>query len=265
MLGAICGDIVGSRFERKSIKNKDFEFFGKGCDFTDDTVMTCAVAAALLNHLQNHTDLSLDATRYMQAYGRSFPTRHYGTSFAQWIGAKDPIPYNSWGNGAGMRVSPCGFLAKTLEEAKHYAKQVTQVTHNHPEGLKGAEAIATATFLAKVGYSKEEIRSYIDKHYYKLDFTLDEIRPTYDFNGSCQGSVPQAIECFLESIDFEDAIRNAISLGGDSDTLGAMAGAIAEAHYGIPDSIKQKILNEYLNDFLKRLVEAFYNNIQPST
>lgn len=262
MLGAICGDIVGSRFEWHNIKSKDFELFTPKCDFTDDTVMTCAVAAALLNHLQNHTDLSQDAIKYMQAYGRSFKGRGYGRSFLQWISSADPQPYNSWGNGAGMRVSPCGFLATNLEEAKRYANQVTQVTHNHPEGLKGAEAIATAVFLAKNGSSKEDIRAYVQENYYDLDFTLDEIRPTYGFDESCQGSVPQAIEAFLESTGFEDAIRNAISIGGDSDTIAAMAGAIAEAHYGIPAPIKQKILDAYLNDFLKELVDVFYSKIK---
>lgn len=261
MLGAICGDIIGSRFERYNIRRKDFDLFTEYSRFTDDTVMTCAVAAALLNHLQNHTDLSQDAVKYMQAYGCAYPHRGYGGNFSQWIKSSDPQPYNSLGNGAGMRVSPCGFLAKTLEEAQEYARQVTKVSHNHPEGMKGAEAIASAVFLAKTGKTKQEISKFINEHYYTIDFTLNDIRDTYEFDVSCQGSVPQAIEAFLESNSFEDAIRNAISIGGDSDTIGAMAGSIAEAYYGTSPEIADKVYNNYLDDFLRKLVDAFYEKI----
>lgn len=258
MLGAICGDIIGSRFEWDNIKRKDFDLFTSDSQFTDDTVMTCAVGVALLDHLQNHTDLSQNAVRYMQAYGRKYPDRGYGGHFYQWLHERHPEPYNSFGNGAAMRVSPCGFLAQTLQDVQDYAKQVTRVSHNHPEGLRGAEAVASAVFLAKGGKTKQEIATYINAHYYTLDFTLDDIRDTYEFDVSCQGSVPQAIEAFLESTDFEDAIRNAISIGGDSDTIGAMTGAIAEAYYGIPQALTDKIYADYLDDFLRKSVDFFY-------
>lgn len=266
MLGAICGDIIGSRFERYNIRRKDFDLFTDFSRFTDDTVMTCAVAAALLNHLHNHTDLSQDAVRYMQSYGRAFPHRGYGGNFSQWIKSPDPKPYNSFGNGAAMRVSPCGFLAKTLEEAQEYARQVTKVSHNHPEGMRGAESIASAVFLAKTGASKQEISKYINEHYYTIDFTLDDIRYTYEFDVSCQGSVPQALEAFFESKNFEDAIRNAISIGGDSDTIGAITGSVAEAYYGVPPELAEKVVNAYLNDFLQKLVTEYYRVVrEPSS
>lgn len=262
MLGAICGDIIGSRFEHHNIRRKDFDLFTEDSRFTDDTVMTCAVAAALLNHLKNHTDLSQDIVRYMQSYGRAFPHRGYGGYFGEWIYAENPQPYGSYGNGAAMRVSPCGFLANTLEEAHEYAKQVTQVTHNHPEGIRGAQAIAGAVFLAKTGKSKEEIAKYIRDNHYIINFTLDEIRYTYDFDVSCQGSVPQALQAFFESESFEDALRNAISIGGDSDTIGAMTGAVAEAYYGVPADLADKVYQEYLTDFLRKLTDVFYKKVE---
>lgn len=260
MLGTICGDVVGSRFEWDNIKRKDFDLFTDSNQFTDDTVMTCAVATALLNHLHHHTDLSQDAIQYMQSYGCAYPDRGYGDHFYQWLNSRNPAPYNSFGNGAAMRVSPCGFLATTLEYAQKYARQVTQVSHNHPEGIRGAQAVASAIFLAKTGVSRREISTYINEHYYTIDFTLDEIRDTYEFDVSCQGSAPQAIEAFLESNSFEDAIRNAISIGGDSDTIGAITGGIAEAYYGIPQELADKVYNDYLDDFLRRSVDAFYKN-----
>ena len=256
MLGAVLGDIAGSRFEWNNIKTKEFELFTNRCHITDDSVMTFAIAKAILDCEDDYSDLGSKAVEWMQFYGRAFPNAGYGGSFANWLFEENPLPYNSWGNGAAMRVSPCGFAAKSLEEAIMLSKKVTEVTHNHPEGIKGAEATAVAIYLAKKGSSKEEIKSYINEHYYKIDFTLDEIRADYSFDVSCQGSVPQALEAFFEAKDYEDTIRNAISIGGDSDTLAAIAGGIAEAHFGIPDSIKIKG-DKYVPDILLDILVEF--------
>lgn len=259
MLGAIIGDIVGSRFEFDNIDTKEFELFVPECRFTDDSVMTLAVACALLDSKPDHSNLSTQAIKYMQHLGRNiYPSgRGYGGMFRQWLQSDKPEPYNSWGNGAAMRVSPCGFFGKDLEEVKLLSKLVTEVTHNHPEGIKGAEATAVTVFLARTGKKIPEIKQYICDNYYKIDFTLDEIRPTYHFRPSCQETVPQALECFFESTDYEDAIRNAISIGGDSDTIGAIAGGVAEAYYGIPEEIKEKAM-AYLDDNFKRVLAKAY-------
>ena len=250
MIGAIVGDIAGSRFEWYSHKSKEFTFLkGKEesrnpCSFTDDTVMTVAVADAITKWRAggdaSYGALSRAAIESMQTFGRQFPHAGYGNSFRRWLRDDDPQPYNSWGNGAAMRVSACGWAGRTLDEVKAMSCAVTEVTHNHPEGIKGAEATAVATFLARTGKSMEEIRDVVVRDYYPLDFTLDEIRPTYEFDVSCQGSVPQALEAFFESTSFEDAIRNAISIGGDSDTIGAICGAVAGAYYGVPEGIRLK-------------------------
>ncbi len=242
MLGAIIGDIVGSRYEHNNIKTKDFEFLNYRCYTTDDSVMSLAVAQAILDCQNDYTSLSSRAISRMQEYGRKYPNAGYGESFIRWIYEKDPKPYGSWGNGAAMRVSACGFVAKTLDKAKELSKAVTEVSHNHPEGLKGAEATTAAVFMALHGSSILEIRDYINDNYYPMNFTLDGIRESYTFDSSCQGSVPQAIMAFLESTDFEDAIRNAVSIGGDSDTIAAIAGSIAEAYYGIPADIRDRAL-----------------------
>jgi len=181
--------------------------------------------------------------------------------FNAWLSSDNPQPYNSYGNGAAMRVSACGFLAKSLEEAKLLSRKVTEVTHNHPEGIKGAEATAVAIYLARTGYSINKIREYIQANYYPLNFTLDEIRDTYKFNETCQESVPQAIEAFLESESFEDAIRNAVSIGGDSDTIAAITGGIAEAYYGIPDEIKEIAMTYYLDQRMKNILSEFQDRI----
>ena len=262
MLGALIGDIAGSRFERNPIKSKDFDFLTQlgGCRPTDDSVMTAAVADAILECSGQFNELGEKAVSCMQSAGRQFPDAGYGKSFRQWIISSDPKPYGSYGNGSAMRVSPCAYAAKTLEEAIELSRSVTEITHNHPEGIKGAEAVTAAIFLALHGKSILEIRDYINKHYYPMDFTLDSIRDNYSFDISCQGSVPQAIIAFLESTDFEDAIRNAISLGGDSDTQAAIAGSIAEAYYGIPAEIRKlafTFLDEYLLDVVTRF-EAKY-------
>lgn len=259
MLGAIIGDIVGSRFEWINIKTKEFELFTDKCSFTDDSVMTIAVADALMRAEGNVDTLPEYAIESMQHIGRPYPHCGYGGSFYYWIYSDDPRPYNSYGNGAAMRVSACGFAAKSLEEAKAFSNAVTAVSHNHPEGLKGAEATAVAIFLARSGKDISEIKQYIQKEYYPIDFTLDEIRDTYRFNETCQDTVPQALEAFLESSDFEDAIRNAISIGGDSDTLAAITGGIAEAYYGIPQDIKDRAL-AYLDDRLLEVVRKIYKD-----
>ena len=250
MIGAIVGDIAGSRFEWHNRKSKQFTFL-KGtedgrcsCSFTDDTVMTVAVADAIAKWRAGGDAscgaLSRAAIESMQAFGRQFPHAGYGGSFRRWLYDEDPQPYNSWGNGAAMRVSACGWAGRTFDEVKAMSRAVTEVTHNHLEGIKGAEATAVATFLARTGKSMEEIREVIVRDYYPLDFTLDEIRSTYEFDVSCQGSVPQALEAFFESSSFEDAVRNAISIGGDSDTIGAICGAVAGAYYGVPEGIRLK-------------------------
>ncbi|HIZ95074.1 ADP-ribosylglycohydrolase family protein [Flavonifractor sp. An112] len=238
MYGAFIGDIVGSKYEFNNIKTKDFPLFSPGCDYTDDSIMTAAVAQAILLRQQepeNHRDFSGLLVEVMQDFGRRYPhpTGAYGGRFADWLRRENPAPYGSYGNGSAMRVSPCALAAVTLEEALELARVSAAVTHDHPEGIKGAEAVAAALFLAKTGASKEEIRQYVAEHFYSLDFTLDSIRADYHFDVSCQGSVPQAIVAFLESADFEDAVRGAVSIGGDCDTTGAMAGSIAWTYYTV--------------------------------
>lgn len=253
MIGAIIGDIAGSRFEFNNYRKKDFQFFSVGCKFTDDTVMTLAVGKAVKEIKErNPAQPAVTAAKIIREVGRLYPMCGYGSGFYRWVFSAEPKPYNSYGNGAAMRVSAAGYAAKSLEEAKRLSKIVTEVSHNHPEGIKGAEAVAVAIYLAKTGYSKQEIGEYIRKNYYEIDFTLDDIRPTYSFNETCQNSVPQAIEAFLESNDYEDAIRNAISIGGDSDTLGAIAGGIAEAYYGVPQALEKQGL-EFLDDELRSI------------
>ncbi|MBQ3683598.1 MAG: ADP-ribosylglycohydrolase family protein [Succinimonas sp.] len=256
MLGAIIGDIAGSRFEWNNIKSKDFALFGPGCFPTDDSYMTLALAEALAVSRPDFSDLSVNAVREMQLWGRRHPDAGYGSRFREWLNSSDPRPYNSLGNGAAMRVSPAGFAAETLSEAKMLARMITEVTHNHPEGLKAAEAVASAIFLARAGLSPAEIRSYIDRNYYSMDFTLDEIRPHYRFDVTCHGSVPQAFMALFESSGFEDAIRNAISIGGDSDTIAAIAGGMAEAVYGIPPEIRKKAM-DYLDEESRKCLAAF--------
>ena len=255
MLGAIIGDIVGSVYEFESDKTKDFDLFTEESRLTDDSMMTIAVGCACAKaDLGNEEDFKSWVIYYMRKIGREFPSAGYGYHFFRWIKSDFMSAYNSFGNGSAMRVSPVAWVAKSLEETEKLAKWSAEVTHNHPEGIKGAQAVAAAIYLARMGKSKFEIREYIEQNYYKLDFTLDEIRPTYEFDVTCQGSVPQAIQCFLESTDFEDAIQNAVSLGGDGDTQAAMAGAIAEAFYGIPDSIKHNGL-----EYIKGAARNYYN------
>lgn len=259
MLGAIIGDIVGSRFEWNNNKSKQFDLLTYKCSVTDDSIMTLAIAKALLESKSDYSDLSENAVKYMQNIGQHYPNCGYGGHFREWIYSDNPKPYNSYGNGAAMRVSACGFVANTLEEVKQLSKSVTEVTHNHSEGIKGAEATAVAIFLARSGKNLLEIRDYITKNYYPLNFSLDEIRDNYEFNESCQGTVPQALEAFFESKNFEDAIRNAISIGGDSDTIAAITGGIAGAYYGIPTDIRKHALT-FLDERLLKILVDFENN-----
>ena len=258
MIGAIIGDIAGSVYEFSSIKTKDFPLFGdwKGrrCRFTDDSAMTLAVAGALLE--ASGEDLEACAVRWMQKIGRRYPDAGYGGTFIRWLQAEEPAPYHSYGNGSAMRVSPVAWAAGSLEEALRYSDAVTAVTHDHPEGLKGARAAAACVYLARTGASKEAIRDHVREYYYPLKETLAEIRPGYSFDVTCQGAVPQAIQAFLEAESFEDAIRNAISLGGDSDTQAAIAGSIAAPFFGVPRAMREKALT-FLPEDLKAILEAF--------
>lgn len=240
MFGAFIGDIVGSKYEFNNIKTKRFPLFSSGCDYTDDTIMTVAVAKSIILSRREQYEKHEKGKGFqdflvevMQDFGNRYPdpTGAYGGSFAKWLHQKEPKPYGSYGNGSAMRVSPCGLAAVTMDEALALARASACITHNHPEGVKGAEAVSAAIFLAKCRKSKAEIKQYISEHYYNLDFTLDSIRDSYSFDGSCQGSVPQAIVAFLESENFEDAIRNVISIGGDCDTTGAITGSIAWIYY----------------------------------
>ena len=232
LFGAMIGDIAGSRFEFHSIKRKKgYDLLSGECRSTDDSAMTIAVAEAVMRSAGEGVDLGRATVEEMQRFGRLFPDAGYGGRFYRWIHDPQPRPYNSWGNGSAMRVSACGYAAKSLEEALSMARRTAEVTHDHPEGIRGAQATAAAVYLALNGASRGEIRRYIEEHFYTLDRTLEEIRPGYRFDVSCQGSVPVSILCFLESDSYEDTIRNAISMGGDSDTMAAIGGAIAWAFY----------------------------------
>jgi len=266
LLGAIIGDIVGSRFEFDNYRAKDFDLFTNQSKVTDDSIMTLAVAKAILetekakksscSNSKHYSILAEMTVSYMQTIGRRYPDCGYGGMFAQWIFSDSPKPYNSYGNGAAMRISPVAFVAQTESEARELSKVITETTHNHPEGIKGAEAVCIAIFMARRGSTKEDIRDKITSCYYPLNFTIDGIRDTYTFNEICQDTVPQAIEAFLESSSFKDAIRIAISVGGDSDTIAAITGAVAEAYYGIPGEIKERAL-EYLGIDLRDIYDEW--------
>lgn len=263
MLGAIIGDIVGSRFEWHNYLAKDFAFFHKDCFFTDDSIMSLAICKAIMESRPDYEELGKNTVTYMQQLGRRYPKGGYGGMFRRWLRKDAPEPYGSFGNGAAMRVSACGYAANSVEEAKVLSKQVTEVTHNHPEGVKGAEAVVVAIVLARQGKSMEELEAYIDKYYYPMNFTLDEIRPHYEFDASCQGTVPQALKAFFESVSFEDAIRKAISIGGDSDTLGAITGSVAEAYYGIPYQVRERGVR-FLDHRLFTILQEFEEMYPPA-
>ena len=256
MIGAIIGDTVGSRFEWDNNKSKNFTFLHPQCCLTDDSFMTLAIGAALLRCRPDFSDLSEQAVQWMQEIGRAYPDGCYGGRFAGWLYEQNPQPYNSFGNGAAMRVSAVAYVANSEQQVKELSHAVTAVTHNHPEGLKGAEATAMAIYLARTGSSIEDIRRYTRRHYYDMNFTLDDIWEDYLFNETCQETVPQALQAFFESDGFEDAIRNAISLGGDSDTLAAITGSVAAAYYGVPTDIRQKIMG-YMDKFHLSILREF--------
>ena len=259
MLGALVGDIVGSVYEFANTKSTDFELFTPWSSYTDDSVMTLAVAKWLVED-EAHTIHYL--IYCMQELGNRYPNAGYGGNFGWWLRQDDPKPYNSWGNGAGMRVSPVGLYAKTLDEALALAAITASVSHNHPEGVKGAQAVASCVFLAKEGKTKTEIKAYVQNTFgYNLNRKIAEIRPRYGFDVSCQGSVPESIIAFLEGNSFEEVIRLAISLGGDSDTIGAMAGAIAACVYPIPDDIEKRC-DAILTEDLRKIKDRFCELIE---
>lgn len=256
-IGAIVGDVVGSIYEFDNHKSKEFPLFSNVAEFTDDSIMTIATMAALLNG-GTHDDF-INAYRRL---GNSYPSS-YGIRFADWLASDRPEPYNSWGNGAPMRVSPIAWFYSKLEDVERIAKVSAEVTHNHPEGIKGAQSVAGAIFLARTGNSKQDIKDYVEKQYnYFLDFKLNDIRESYQFDESSAGTVPPAIVAFLESTDLEDAIRNAVSIGGDSDTVAAITGSIAEAFYGVTNDIEEQAL-KYLPPKLLAVLQEFNNAITP--
>ena len=269
MYGAILGDMIGAPYEfDRGGKTKDFPLFSRESEFTDDTVMTLAVAETLMDTVGQEPPAILRALRdSMLKWGQRYPDAGYGGRFAVWLRLKDPEPYNSYGNGSAMRVAAAGWMFDTMEKTREMARLTAEVTHNHPEGIKGAESVAAAIFLARTGSSKEEIRAYIEREFaYDLSRTCDEIRPSYHHVESCQQTVPEAITAFLEGTDFEDVIRTAVSLGGDCDTLTCIAGSMAEAFYGVPEALKQECerrLPEDLLNVLKRF-QKFISTLQAS-
>ena len=258
MFGAILGDMIGAPYEfDMGDKTKVFPLFSKHSQVTDDSVMTIAVAEALMESTGQSDDEIKGTLIYsMQRWGRKYPNAGYGGMFYYWLREKDPQPYNSYGNGSAMRVSSAGWLFDTLEETRHMARLTAEVTHNHPEGIKGAEATASAIFLARNGNNKDEIHDYIVREFgYDLSRTCDEIRPTYHHVETCQQTVPEAITAFLDGLDFEDVIRTAVSLGGDCDTLTCIAGGIAEAYYGIPDELRTECIDRLPQCMMVRLLQ----------
>lgn len=256
MLGAICGDVIGSVFEASPVKTESFPLFSTDSRFTDDTVTTIAVAQAILQ--------GRDYGAVLREVARGYPQAGYGALFRQWLAADESGPYGSWGNGAAMRVSPIGLAFSTLEAVLREAALSAAATHNHPEGIKGAQAVALAVWLARHGADKADIRRQIEQRMgYRLDRTLDEIRPGYAFEVSAQGSVPEAIIAFLASRDYEDAVRKAVSLGGDSDTQSCIAGAVAEAFYGgVPQAIATKVRARLPQTFIT-ILDDFYARFGP--
>ena len=268
MYGAILGDMIGAPYEfDRGNKSKDFEMFNDKVKYTDDTVMTIAVAEALMEVESNSDDDAIRNTlvQKMQDWGHRYPNAGYGGRFRVWLTQRDPEPYNSWGNGSAMRVSSVGWLYDSLEETRRMARLSADVTHNHPEGIKGAEATASAICMARNGFSKDDIKDYIINEFqYDLSRTCDEIRPNYHHVESCQETVPEAITAFLEGESFEDVIRTAVSLGGDCDTLTCIAGGIAEAFYGVPDEMKEECSSRLPEDMIK-VLDAFEKRVKKPT
>lgn len=257
MLGAIAGDMIGSLYEARPIKRRDFPLFDRGSRFTDDSVLTVAVARAILH--------GEDYRSSVWSLGRRYPDAGYGGSFIDWLADGDPQPYGSFGNGAAMRVSPVGFAFDDADTVLAEAERQAAISHDHPEGIKGAQAVALAVFLARTGGDREHIRGEIAHRFgYDLDRSVDDIRPGYGFDVTCQGSVPEAIIAFLDADSYEDAVRNAVSLGGDADTQACIAGGIAEAYYGLPDEIAREARSR-LTDELRAIVDDFAQRRWPGT
>lgn len=252
IIGTICGDIIGSTREFHPIKTKDFDLFESRSGFTDDTVMTLAIANWLVRD-KTSEDVLIEE---LQSFGRKYPNAGYGGMFTRWIMEENPQPYGSWANGSAMRVSPCAWVAESLEEAQDLAHKSAAVTHNHPEGIKGALATVDAIYLARIGAGKNEIKEHIETGYqYDLSRSVEEIRSVYSFDVSCAGSVPESIICFLEADDFEDTIRNAVSLGGDADTQAAIAGSIASAYWDVPKRISYNAIHRLDNTLLNAFID----------
>lgn len=250
MLGAIVGDVIGSVYEALPVKSTDFDFFVPGTTYTDDTVLTIAIADAILHNK--------DYEKMLRKYGNRYPNAGYGKSFYQWLQSPDPAPYNSWGNGSAMRVSPVGFAFQSNVEVLEQARKSAVMTHNHPEGIKGAQATALAIYLARTNHDKQEIKHEIATlFHYDLNRRLDDIRDNYKYTVSCQGTVPEAIIAFMESDGYEDAIRKSISLGGDADTMACITGAIAQAYYKFIPVELITAVTEYLPDEFLRIIEEF--------
>lgn len=259
MIGAIIGDVVGSVYEWHNIKTKNFKLITNESHFTDDTVLTCAVAQALMNSdLFDNENIRYNVIKELVYFAKKYPDVGYGGKFVTWFNSDKKEPCNSFGNGSAMRVSPVGWVSSNLWETPRIAEVTASVTHNHIEGIKGAVCVADMIYMARQGFKKDVLKIRAQE-FYNLDFTLNSIRPYYKFDASCQGSVPQSIVAFLESDSFEDAIRNAISIGGDSDTIGAITGSIAEAYYGVPDHIVKTVAAKLPKD-LRTVVESFCSN-----
>ena len=264
MYGAIAGDMIGSVYEFNSIKTTEFPLFSRRSHFTDDTVMTVAVAEALMKtaDLSDLAAVRAAVVKSMQRWGRKYHDAGFGGTFYHWLDKRDPKPYGSFGNGSAMRVSSVGWLAGDADQVKELARATADVTHDHPEGVKGAQATAAAIYMARKGKTKDEIRKVIEDEYgYDLSRSLAEIRPHYHFEVSCQKSVPEAIRCFFEGDSYESVVRNAVSLGGDADTQAAIAGAIAEAYYGIPEEIVKEARSRLPED-MRVVAEAFRERIR---
>lgn len=261
MLGAIIGDIVGSPYEfsYNRMNTTGLALWNAECRFTDDTVMTLAVADALMRTIDENKDFKQEVARSMRRFALRYPAAGYGGRFSKWVVEDDPKPYGSWGNGSAMRVSSIGWAFSTLEETEAWAQASAEVTHNHPEGIKGAQSVAAAIFMARTGCTKGQIKGYVqDRFGYDLGFKLDQIRAEYSYDVSCQGSVPQSIVSFLEAEGYEEAVKLAIGLGGDTDTMACIAGSIAEAYWGIPREIAaqgRERLDGFLCDVLNRWEE----------
>ncbi len=265
MYGAITGDIIGSQFEfDRGNKSREFELFGKNCEYTDDTVMTVAVAEALLDAGKDADETTVKEKLIcsLKKWGKKYPYAGYGNRFKLWVLSDKSEPYGSYGNGSGMRVSPVGWLYDSMERTREVARWTAVITHNHPEGIKGAESTAAAIFMARHHAAFEEISNYIEDEFgYDLSRTLDEIRPDYCHVEDCMKTMPEAFTCFLEAGSYEECIRNVMYIGGDTDTLGAIAGAIAEAYWGIPEDLIRKA-KEYLPDDIKAVVERFEKTVK---